>query len=300
MVFTEFPDLAWLKQQTERNFIDKQGWKGRTLPTQGWPTVILNVESQNIYRDNIRGPLSIFTNLTGESYVEADNRRVKIKEGFFYVTNHDQRYTLGIEAQKAHTFNIHFGEYFCDQVYGALVKNPDQLLEEEFTKPFEKINFHNRLHFKNERFNAIVNAIRTASNEKLLLDEKLFDLMGMLVEDQTTIDKAKTHLPAVKSSTREEIVKRLLLATDYIYSCYDRNLSLQELSAVSCLSQFHFLRLFKLVFKKTPHQFLNDVRTQKAKALLKTSRLEINSIAKSLGFKDASSFSRINGYLPPN
>lgn len=83
MIFHEFPDLTWLKQQAEHRFSNRVGWKGRTLENEGWPSVILNVNAQNVYRDNIRGPFSLFTNISGESCVEADNRRVKIREGFF-------------------------------------------------------------------------------------------------------------------------------------------------------------------------------------------------------------------------
>src|SRR5688500_13260751 len=85
MIFKDFPDLQWLKKQAEKNFSDKTGWEGRSLPHAGWPTVILNVKTQNINRDNIRGPFTIFTNLSGESLVEVDNRKVKIKEDLFFI-----------------------------------------------------------------------------------------------------------------------------------------------------------------------------------------------------------------------
>src|SRR5262245_24650754 len=121
MIFRQFPDLTWLKAQTEKRFADRKGWNGLTLSQEGWPTVILNVTTENTYRDNIRGPLSLFTNLSGESHVETGSKRVRIREGFFYLSNHDQHYTLDIkEAAPSETFNIHFGEYFADQVFQSL------------------------------------------------------------------------------------------------------------------------------------------------------------------------------------
>ena len=79
MILHQFPDLKWLKQKAEQRFDDKQGWEGRQLKREGWPNVILNVNAQNIYRDNIKGPLSLFMNISGESTVLADKRRVNIK-----------------------------------------------------------------------------------------------------------------------------------------------------------------------------------------------------------------------------
>src|SRR5690349_21527217 len=113
MILREFPNLTWLKQQAEARFSNRTAWDGRPLPQSGWPNVILNVETKQTYRNNIRGPLSLFTNIQGESTVETGSKRVKIKENFFYLSNQAQHYTLDInEAKPTQTFNIHFGEYF--------------------------------------------------------------------------------------------------------------------------------------------------------------------------------------------
>jgi AraC family transcriptional regulator len=294
MVLHEFPDLHWLRNQAEKRFADRRGWEGRTLRNSGWPNVVLNVKTSNILRDNIRGPLSIFANLSGESIVETGKRNVRVRDGFFYVTNHDQHYSLAVGAEKASTFNIHFGEYFCDQVFSSLNASPHALLDDaSFTPPFERINFHNKLHVKTEGFNHLATQIIDSANDNLLLEQNLFSLMTMLLEDEVNLRRSHDDLHAIRVSTREEIIKRLLLSTDYIYSFYDRDLSLDDLAEVSCMSRFHFLRLFKLVFRKTPHQFIMDVRLEKAKVLLGNPKINVNSISRVLGFKDASSFSRM-------
>src|SRR6188508_514216 len=130
MILREFPNLSWLKQQAEQSFSNRKAWDGQPLPRGGWPNVILNVETQQAYRNNIRGPLSLFTNITGESTVETGLKRVRIKENFFYLSNQAQHYTLEIKEQKpTQTFNIHYGEYFADQVFQSLTKAPSELLE---------------------------------------------------------------------------------------------------------------------------------------------------------------------------
>ena len=294
VIFHDFPDLQWLKLQSERNFADRQGWHGRVLPSQGWPNVVLNVKTQNIYRDHIRGPLSIFTNILGESLVEADNRRVRIREGYFYVTNADQRYTLEVEGNQTETFNIHFGTFFTEQVFSSLNKDASLLLGEgpSFMLP-ESICFQNRLHVKEEAFQRIILEIKNIREDPLLLEEKLYALMILLLKEEKHIRNIAGSLPVIKNSTRKEIVKRLLLATDFIFTYYDKELSLDELARNCCLSKFHFLRLFKIAFGTTPHHYINSVRIQRAKELLRNSKLDIHTIARHVGFKDASSFSRM-------
>jgi AraC family transcriptional regulator len=293
MIYHQFPDLKWLKSQVEQNFADRTGMEGRSLPSKGWPSVVLNVEIKNICRDNIRGPVSIFTNLFGESHVSVHGKKVSVKDHTFFVTNHDQHYTLEIDRTKATTFNIHFGEFFTEQVFAAINQKPDILLEENtFITPFEKITFHNKLHYKSESFIKVMHQLLDAKGNDLLLEEKLFELMTVLLQDHAHLARKSSLIPVIKTATREEIGRRLFQATDYIYSNPDKDIALDELASISCLSKFHFLRLFKLLFDRTPHQFITQSRISRAKGLLKKTSLDINTISRSLGYKDASSFSR--------
>lgn len=301
MFYTEFPDLQWVKTQAEEGFLSRKAWGGQTLTNAGWPSVILNVKTGSIYRDNIRGPLSIFTNLSGKSTVSCGKEITSVPQGFFYTTNQDQRYTLEVE-NSAETFNIHFGEYWADQVLRSLVTSPGRLLDEAyFTVPFERIELYNRLHHRDHHFDNMIADLRN-ENDGMREEERLYDMLVYLLAKDSDVRKKARAIPALKKSTRDELVKRLLITTDYIYSLYDKDISLDELARVSCLSKFHFLRLFKIVFGKTPHQFINEVKVLQSRHLLKDPKIEVKAIARSLGFKDASTFSRMfyqqTGFYP--
>jgi len=296
MILSEFPDLTWLKHQINERFASRQGWGGRILKNQGWPTVILNALATNVKRDNIRGPLSLFTNIRGTSWVSAGGRPVKIISDFFFLTNPGQYYSLEInqKTELTETFNIHFGEQFAEEVMASLSNRPEFLLEHEFEKPTATVNFYNRLYPKDEVTNRLIDSIRCRPQiEPIFEEEQLYQLLAHLLQQQTQLYKVKQMIPALKSSTREEIIKRLFISTDYIYTFFHQNLSLGELAQVSCLSKFHFLRLFKTAFGETPHQFITKVRVQKAKELLQSKSLEVGDIAKQVGFNNASSFSRL-------
>lgn len=295
MVLYQFPDLAWLKVQAEKNFADRQGWGGRELPQEGWPNVVLQVSATETCRDNIRGPLSLFLNLSGESVVTTGKRRVVVPEDFFFVTNPDQYYTLEIERHHAaKTFNIHFGDYFADQVLHAFSAPEAHLLDHPFECPHERLEFHNRLHHRSTALNRVVEEISQASEPpSLWLEEKLADVIWLLLNEEKKLLSLRAGLPVLKSSTRAEILRRLLHVTDYIHTHLDKDISLEQLSRIACLSKFHFLRLFKVAFRATPYQFINAERIRRAKKMMQHTRLEVQDIARTLGYENASAFSRM-------
>jgi AraC family transcriptional regulator len=292
MVLHEFPDLNWLKRQAESRFEDRKAVGGNVLPNSGWPSVILNTKASNICRDNIRGPFSIFTNISGSSIVTTDKRGVVVRDDFFYVSNQDQHYTLEVEkTQKAETFNIHFGEFFASEVLKSLTTSPHELLENA-ALPSQAFALHNRLYKRSEKTHQIIRNLQTENDNKLFEEECLAALMVEILKEDQATQKIIQRIVSVKQSTREEILKRLTVVTDYIYSTYDRDISLDELANIACLSKFHFLRLFKIAFQITPLQFITNIRMIRAKEILQHKKNEVKEIGRMLGFKDSSSFSR--------
>lgn len=291
MVLSEFPDLAWLKSQVNSRFENRNGWKGLILKEQGWPTVLLNVKASGVFRDNIKGPFSLFGNLSGSSSIKVDNRNVRVSEDCFFITNAGQNYTLEIDPQsKTETFNIHFGDHFADHLIQSQLSRVEEILDEQQSNSMSFF-LHNRLTRKTERVNQLISALQRNKNE-LREEELLSELFLELFQEELKLNHITKGLPSLRKSTRDELIKRILLSTDYIHEFYSQSLSLDELANVSCLSKFHFLRLFKIAMGQTPHQFITRVRIEKSKELLKMSNVEIRHIADAVGFADSSSFSR--------
>ena len=292
MVLSEFPDLGWLKQQINSRFENRIGVNGRILKEKGWPTVLLNVKTSEISRDNIKGPFSLFGNLKGTSFVKVDNRKVKVSDDHFFITNSGQNYTLEVdEKANTETFNIHFGDQFADQLIQSQLYSVEKILGEKSNTPLQSFSFHNRLIRKTQEINNLILSLQSNKDE-LKEEELLAQLFTKLFQDELKLTQAAKELPSIKKSTREELVKRILLSTDYIHEFYNQSLSLNELAEVSALSKFHFLRLFKIAMGQTPHQFITQVRIEKSKELLINSQQEVKQIADRVGFTDSSSFSR--------
>ena len=78
MLVNEFPDIHWLRKVAKTDFENRQGIHNVQLPVKGWPNIALNVKSNGAERRDIKGPFSLFLNITGNSIVEADNQSVTV------------------------------------------------------------------------------------------------------------------------------------------------------------------------------------------------------------------------------
>ena len=100
----------------------------------------------------------------------------------------------------------------------------------------------------------------------------------------------------IKTSDLEhrEVLERLSRARDFIDHCYDHPLSLDQISEKACFSRYHFLRLFRQAFSKTPHQYLIERRIERAKELLRADEgLRVTDICFEVGFQSLGSFSSL-------
>jgi AraC family transcriptional regulator len=101
------------------------------------------------------------------------------------------------------------------------------------------------------------------------------------------------RLPSLKKAVRVELYKRLSRAMDAIHAGVDTALSLDRLAVEACLSKYHFLRLFRQTYGLSPHQYIQQLRLEKAKSLLSDTQIPVADMAGMLGYKDGPSFSRL-------
>ena len=78
----------------------------------------------------------------------------------------------------------------------------------------------------------------------------------------------------------------------YISENFSLDVTLDSLAERFSYSKDHIIRVFKSVYKITPHQYLLQCRVCYAKILLSAERLSISEIASECGFADTSSFHR--------
>lgn len=86
------------------------------------------------------------------------------------------------------------------------------------------------------------------------------------------------------------LYKRIVQAKLFIDNNSADNIDLDKISNEAYFSKFHFIRLFKQIYGKTPHQYLAKVRLEKAKQLL-SKGITVSEVCASVGFESVTSFS---------
>ncbi|WP_210465785.1 helix-turn-helix transcriptional regulator [Rufibacter roseolus] len=85
------------------------------------------------------------------------------------------------------------------------------------------------------------------------------------------------------------LYSRIVKAKLFIDSNYHQNLDLENISDEASFSKFHFIRLFKSIYGKTPHHYLTQVRIEKAKHFLQ-SNCTVTDTCFKVGFDSITSF----------
>jgi len=125
------------------------------------------------------------------------------------------------------------------------------------------------------------------------LDEAYyFEICEQLLQFQCNIFKRLYGIRKIKYSTRQEILKRVLVAKEIIDANYLDNIDLNYLAKESCLSKYFLIKCFKQVFKNTPHQYHIRVKINKAKELLQHKDLSIAEVGRLLNYPNIFTFSR--------
>ena len=87
-----------------------------------------------------------------------------------------------------------------------------------------------------------------------------------------------------------DMYERLVTAKIYIDENYHEPISLEEISQRAFLSRFHFHRLFRQVYRHTPHQYLTRKRLDKAQDMLANNK-PVTEVCNEVGFESIGSFS---------
>jgi PAS domain S-box-containing protein len=90
----------------------------------------------------------------------------------------------------------------------------------------------------------------------------------------------------------EECYRRLQVATEYLRSDFDQQVSLRDIAARTGTSLTQLERDFHKVFDMTPSALLDSLRLDHAKGLLADQALSVAHVAHACGYADHSAFSR--------
>ena len=85
------------------------------------------------------------------------------------------------------------------------------------------------------------------------------------------------------------LYKRVVQAKAFIDHNYSDKIDINNISDEAYFSKFHFIRLFKKIYGKTPHQYLTTVRIDHAILLLRANK-SVSEVCYAVGFETISAF----------
>jgi transcriptional regulator GlxA family with amidase domain len=97
------------------------------------------------------------------------------------------------------------------------------------------------------------------------------------------------------------LYRRIVQAKLFMDIHFADQINLNQIADEAYFSKYHFMRIFKLTYNKTPHQYLTSVRISEAKLLLQTD-MPVTKVCFAVGFNSLSSFTglfkRLNSIAP--
>jgi AraC family transcriptional regulator len=186
---------------------------------------------------------------------------------------------------------------------------PDTVLETFTVLTSGHEDFDNFLsgHFKYPEFfeslNAVTNTTIGAKLQQLLSriekektpdinKEWFMDLSERIIYQEYGNYLALNEINSVKATTRKEVLHRLLLAKEFMDSNYLEIAEIREIADHCNMSEYHFFRRFKEVYKKTPYQYITEQKMQKARQLLSEKKHTVSEVALLCNFPDVFTFSK--------
>jgi len=242
------------------------------------------------------GPLSIKTVVRGRVSWVVDGRELVVDPSSFLVLGAGERYSMNIDApEQVETCCAFFAPGFVEQIALDLTSPAEGALDapDRIAPPLAYLS---ALHGDRER--TLTNRVATvaARCEKVLNPsgaEEDFLLLGAeLLEYYQQIRTQAARVPALRSATRQELFRRLLIGRDYIHSHCSESISLAEVARAACLSLFHFHRGFTRAFQQTPHSYLTGLRLMQARNMIQKGSTVLEACVV-VGFSSPSAFSRL-------
>jgi len=227
----------------------------------------------------------------GEGYIYPNNQKIKLEPGFLYLIpayipcsyscpDSLIQYYLHFTAELADELNIfdiypfHFKAIATEkevQAFDRLLEiNPETGLRVVDPAVYQAKSWLNK----------------TDENPSVALLIETKGIILQLLSRFLQADKP-ANTQTINSSSR---FKDILL---FIRNNIDKNISINELSALTQMSNDHFTRSFKKEIGTTPLEYINQKRIEKAQLLLVVTSLSVNEIHLKTGFNSASYFCRI-------
>ncbi len=127
-------------------------------------------------------------------------------------------------------------------------------------------------------------------NRVTITDDLFYTLAEKIVFDQSHVFKNFNSLKAARPQTNGRLFNFINDARNFIDDQFLKKIDIRQVAQEARISEYHFIRLFKTVFRITPYQYLAIKRLNHSRDLL-SNQVSVSDTSAILGFADTAAFS---------
>lgn len=270
---------------------------GKLLDYRDNTIVFSNVNqfSKSLMADGI----SIKFALNGTEHYYLNGKNITLRKGEYFVSNIPLDGEVNIDSKTfVQGICIHISYDLIRQIESSYtgINEPDYEKDIRNSSVLQK-NIFNLLHLGNNNLSQTLKSLCDdfvwGIDKSQEIRESIFFKIGeAFVQEQHPLQQYNNTLGYTRSQTRMEIIKNLTRAKEYLESNYTHALQVKELSVIATMSEFHFARMFKLVFGLSPYQYQTRLRLEHAHMLIQKQIASVHEAALLVGYADVFTFSK--------
>jgi AraC-like DNA-binding protein len=290
VILTQLPDVQPIPRNAEFRRWFYSRW--------GKENSVVSGSAKRAEYDPYRQTLSVKTVVRGREHYFVEGRRITVTDETYLVLNENRTYSSLLEGQcEAYTFSIFFRPGMGPEIAGESLLDLRDALDREGAPVRAPVEFSENLRRHDKSVSPVLRYIQRhvalGVDSPGWYEEQFAFLLERLLNTERALRRESERIECVGAPRRRELMKRIGWATDFMHSNLQRDLALADIARAARLSQFHFLRVFRQVHGVTPFAYLGAQRTERALALLRTTRLGVNEIAEQVGLSRLALWRRI-------
>ncbi|NRT33020.1 AraC-like DNA-binding protein/quercetin dioxygenase-like cupin family protein [Clostridium beijerinckii] len=223
----------------------------------------------------------------GDLELTIDNDTVIGDEGSFIFINPQSLHS--ISSIKSHN-SAHYALVFSLSILSYEIYD---VCQDHYIRPLLNgnlkfpilLNFENSSRIKDEILLIISSYQKRKAGWQLNIKASLLKIISLFVEEDKLVNEV--NYMNIKKQYKIDIIKKLL---NYIHENYQNKIYIDDLSRIANMNSQYLARFFKSFIGKTPIEYINNYRIERACSLIKNTNSSILDISMNVGFDNFSYF----------
>lgn len=233
----------------------------------------------------------------GSQLYHVNGRKHLLSQENFLILNDGSTFeNQVVDSDGAQGLVVSFNPQFLNEYHFIKKTSNEKLLDNPGDVAYHPYDFYENTYNRSHQLTGIAarisDHIALGNHDELLYNHLFIEILDEITGIATDLEHRIDGLEAVKKSTKEELYRRVSTAKDYIDANLWEKIHLEKIAQVSCMSPFHFLRIFDEFFDETPYQYILRQRLKKSHSLLKNSALSLEQVMHKSGFENRRTFQR--------